>query len=486
MPVILNALTRPALVLCALVLVFSCRGKQDDGPQKTVREDPPKAAPAFIGDWQGVLKTPVAKLPLIIHITHDESGYGAMLDSPAQNAFGIAGDTPLWRGDEKTPVLVLPFAALKARLALHMDGPDALAGTFHQGLDFNIRLTRIKDSDMAEALIKTKTARPQTPRPPFAYKSTAVTFSSADGTPLAGTLVLPGAPFGPPFAAVVMITGSGAQDRDETILRHKPFAVLADALAKKGIASLRVDDRGVGGSGGDFATSTEHDFAADARAAYGFLRSQVGIDPARIGYLGHSEGAQIAAMAAKNGAAPAFLVLIGGPAKPLGSVILDQISTFTPKGLARQTALETQNKIYALLRAGSEQKDLTKNVTALIVAAGASPEAASGQANVATAPWFMDALDRDPAALLRAYNGPVLALYGQKDTQVPPAIHAPLMRTALNLPASGRDVIVLDGLNHLLQPAKTGKPDEYNEIATTIDPAALARITNWVVAQTRP
>jgi pimeloyl-ACP methyl ester carboxylesterase len=283
---------------------------------------------------------------------------------------------------------------------------------------------------------------------------------------------------------VVMITGSGPQDRDETILGHKSFAVLANALARAGIATLRADDRGVAKSGGDFSIATEQDFAADARALRDFLKGRAQIDQSQVGYLGHSEGGIIAPMAASGADDVAFLVLIAGPAKPLGAVIVDQIKTFSPNTAALPAALAAQKKIYTALRSGKDHDALIADLKAIIMKSGASEDVAKTQAEIAASPWMRDALDRDPAALIKAVSVPVLALYGSLDSQVPPTKHADLMRAALSGKPPYSQVVELKGLNHLLQPAKTGLPSEYGDIETTMDPEAITLITHWIKTQT--
>lgn len=258
-------------------------------------------------------------------------------------------------------------------------------------------------------------ARPQEPKPPYPYRAEDVTYPSAKIT-LAGTLTLPDGPG--PFPAVLMITGSGQQDRDETTAGHKPFLVLADALTRAGIAVLRVDDRGVGGSGGDLAesdtaassdTASAYDgLAADALAGVVYLTGRAEVDPRKVGLFGHSEGGCLAPLVAQRaGGAVAFVAMMAGPA--------------VPGALAAY----------------------------------------------------------DPAPALSALAVPVLAFYGDKDLQVPPSQNEPAMRRLL---AGKPDVTIrtFAGLNHLMQPATTGAPDEYGAIETTIAPEVLDLVTDWM------
>jgi uncharacterized protein len=440
-------------------------------PEKINAKTPASAA-EFIGDWGGNLKTPMGKLALVLHVHENDGVLSSTLDSPDQNAFGIKAEST----GVEAGALVVKIPSLKARLNLHVQDENTLAGKFHQGIGFDLTLTRQATGQKA-----VKKLRPQTPTPPFPYDTQDVSMQSNDGTRLAGTLVLPKGDG--PFAAVVMISGSGPQDRDETLMGHKPFLVLADALARAGIASLRADDRGVAKSEGDFATATEQDFAKDAMALRAFLLNQPAIDQNHVGYLGHSEGGIIAPMAANGADDIAFLVLVAGPSMPLGEIILEQIKTFTPDKRAQKAALEAQEKIYAALRSDLTDEALQSHIKAILLAAGTPADTASLQAKAAATPWMRDALDRNAKTLIARLPIPVLAIYGSLDTQVPAAIHAPLMSDALRGKNPQSKVVVLTGLNHLMQPAKTGMPDEYGDIETTLDPKALSLITDWITAQ---
>jgi uncharacterized protein len=458
-----------ALFSTLLFGLIACSPKTQ--PEKINTKTPASAAD-FIGDWGGVLKIPVGKLALVLHVHENDGVLSSTLDSPDQNAFGIKADSTGIEGD----ALVVKISALKVRMVLRAQGQNTLAGKFHQGVGLALTLTRQSPGQKPA-----KKLRPQTPVPPLPYDAQDVSVQSGDGTMLGGTLVLPKGDG--PFAAVVMISGSGPQDRDEAIMGHKPFLVLADALARAGIASLRADDRGVAKSEGDFTRATEQDFTKDAMALRAFLLNLPAIDPNHVGYLGHSEGGIIAPMAANGADDIAFLVLVAGPSMPLGEIILEQIKTFTPDKRAQKAALEAQKKIYAALRNDLTDEALQTRVKAIIIAAGASAEAAQMQAKTAASPWMRDALDRDAKTLIERLSIPVLALYGSLDTQVPAAIHAPLMSDALRGKNPQSKVVVLTGLNHLMQPAKTGMPDEYGDIETTMDPKALTLITDWIKAQ---
>jgi uncharacterized protein len=346
-------------------------------------------------------------------------------------------------------------------------------------------------------------ARPQTPLPPFPYDARDVTYKSKDGTTLTGTLTLPKAAGKHP--AVLLITGTGAQDRDETLFDHKPFLVLADHLTRAGIAVLRVDDRGVGGSTGNTGTASLDDKVDDALAGATFLASQPDIDPALIGLIGHSEGGTIAPLAAVRAAPPApklaFLVLLAGTGVPGREIMSSQMEAILrasgapPEVIAK--SLAGQKKILDAVMAGADEPTLRKLVTeqldASLATASEAERAAvtpamkktmvdSGTAQVAS-PAARSFVLSDPGPTLAKLVTPVLALGGSLDLQVPAESNLGAMRAAFAR-AKNPDATaeVLPGLNHLFQPATKGTPDEYGTIETTFDPAALDKISTWVRA----
>lgn len=239
----------------------------------------------FVGYWKGE----VMNLPIVFHITNHNGQYSATLSSPSQGAVDIACDKTLISADS----ISIEIASLGIRYdgVMQADG-KAITGTFVQGMALKLTLTPATAQDAA-------IVRPQDPKPPFFYNTREVTFANGDIT-LAATLTTPSPIFSPTSPAVVLVTGSGAQNRDEEIMGHRPFAVIADYLTRAGIAVLRYDDRGIGGSSQGKATDTTLDFASDAMAAVNFLKSQPDINPAAVGVLGHSEGGSIALIAAAS------------------------------------------------------------------------------------------------------------------------------------------------------------------------------------------
>lgn len=249
----------------------------------------------LVGRWEGALRVGEASLPLVIRVTEGADGLAAVMDSPAQGA----RDIPISGLGEAGGVVRFAIPSVNGRFEGNRsaDGTTWTGAWSQGGASLPLILTRVaQTAAVAAPTVAAAPERPQTPVPPFPYVAQDVTFANPGaGITLAGTLTLPQGTG--PFPAVVLITGSGEQDRDETIQGHKPFAVWADALTRRGVAVLRYDDRGVGGSGGGSMEETTADFATDARAAMEFLRGRPEIDPARIGLMGHSEGSNAALIA---------------------------------------------------------------------------------------------------------------------------------------------------------------------------------------------
>jgi pimeloyl-ACP methyl ester carboxylesterase len=333
--------------------------------------------------------------------------------------------------------------------------------------------------------------RPQEPKPPFPYDEEEVSYSNG-GITLAGTLTLPSE--GGPFPAAILITGSGPQNRNEELLGHKPFLVLADHLTRAGIAVLRVDDRGVGGSSGSNSESTTMDFATDVQAGLRFLAGRDEIDPARMGLIGHSEGGVVAPMAAVGSEDVAFVVMMAGTGVTGREVLAHQNRLIARAGGASEAAIDgivaELDKTIDLVIAGANGEALAEQVGELLVAQGASLAGEEREAAITTtveqltSPWFQAFFTLDPRDALRRLETPVLVINGSKDLQVDPEQNIPEIRKALV--ESGNDDVtidVLEGLNHLFQQAETGAPGEYFSIEETINPVALERISEWITVR---
>jgi hypothetical protein len=292
---------------------------------------------------------------------------------------------------------------------------------------------------------------------------------------------------------VALIAGSGAHDRDETIFGHKPFAVLADALTRRGVAVLRYDKRGVGASTGDYAAATSADFADDAQAAVAFLAARPDIAARHIGLIGHSEGGLVAPIVAGRDRRVAFIVLMAGPGVDGASLLeaqqrrIDEVMGLGGERLADASAEEARmiDTVRGAADTATAAAQLKAEADAAADRAGVPRGLAEAEAAQLTTPWFRAFLTYDPAPALRRLRIPVLALVGSKDVQVPPDQNLPALRAAL---AGDRRATVeeMPGLNHLFQPATTGAPGEYAAIPTTLAPAALDTITGWVLRTTAP
>ena len=441
---------------------------------------PPVVAPAqaeaadLVGRWEGALNVGGTSLPLVIRVEADGQVF---MDSPAQNAHGI----PVTELSETGGVVrfTVPVAHGRFEGARSADG-QTWTGAWSQGAaSMPLILTRA-----ATGAEPAGPARPQTPVPPFPYAAEDVTFrNEGAGITLAGTLTVPiGAG---PFPAVVLLTGSGAQDRDETVFDHKPFAVWADALTRRGIAVLRYDDRGVGGSGGGGLDETVDDFATDAVTAVAWLRGRSDIDPARIGLMGHSEGGLVAPLAVQQGAPAAFVVLLAGPAVTGADIIVEQVARIaTAAGVTPEQVAEARGRQATFMAAVVNNKDdgaaAASALEGALRDAGRSPEESRGSVVMMSSPAYRFFASYDPAPALAGLNMPLLAVYGGKDVQVP----ADQNSEALSRIRPDAEVVVLPGLNHLMQTSGTGLPGEYGTITETLALAALTTVGDWIVRVT--
>ena len=484
---------RSEITMGTLATIFLLSAAAAGGPVAPASDRPPEL-------WEGKLALPGGVgLRLVIRVTRAVSGTTAVMDSPDQGALGIPIDAISFDGG------ALKFTSSKVGGSysgqLNAAGNEA-TGQFTQ-LGANLPLTLKKTAKESQL------SRPQTPLPPFPYRAEEVAYDNpaANGgvkrpdlkVRLAGTLLLPqGAG---PFPAVLLITGSGPQDRDESLLGHKPFWVLADALARRGIAVLRVDDRGVGASTGDFSTATSEDFADDVMAGLAFLRSRKELDAKRLGLVGHSEGGLIAPLVATR-TEVAFLVLLSAPGVPGDEIILTQGDL-----LARAQGMpaaevdrrhKSQRRLFDLVKQEKDLDVLAQKARPLLEASlDGLPEAekkalgdrskrVDGLLVQLTSPWLRYFVTYDPRAALSKVRCPVLALGGEKDLQVPAKQNLAAIAAALK---AGKNpdftTRALPGLNHLFQTAKTGAPTEYASIEETMSPSVLKLVGDWILAHAR-
>lgn len=464
---------------------------------RPVGEDP--VPPPAEEVWAGTLNAIVQKLELQFRITRDAGGLRtAWMDSVTQQVGGFRGDLGI-KGDTWT--IEVPAVRGRFEGTLSDDG-KTLEGSWSQsGVSLPLSLARGEDQPPPPPPAKN---RPQTPQPPFPYRSEIVTFRNAgQDVTFAGTLTLPAGDG--PFPAVVLLTGSGPQDRDETLFEHKPFAVIADFLSRRGIAVLRFDDRGVGGSTAGPPDATSEDLASDAVAGWEFLAGRDEIDLRRIGFVGHSEGAMLAAMAAARKPEVACIVMLAGAGVDGRQVLLSQgrrvleAEGLMSPGLASPERIERQQVLQEVLMA--TVKDAPPGASAETMAAeaakrlreklpgGAPPGedldalAEAGIARLST-PWFRFFLEYDPTEAVRQLECPVLALVGSNDVQVDAATNLPPLREAVAAAGNPASVVEeLPGLNHLFQTATTGAVSEYDTIEETIAPQVLERMAAWLAEQ---
>ncbi len=450
------------------------------GTIKTAQDKPVK--PSDIdGAWLGTLDVGATKLRIVFHIVNTEHGLMATMDSPDQGAKGLPVTAITRNGSSLKLEMKVLVAVFEGNIS-----PDlkTMTGTFTQnGASFPLLLSRVKD------LTQLERPRPQNPKKPYPYKEEEVAYNNkVQGIHLGATLTVPQGTG--PFPAVVLITGSGPQDRDESLLGHRPFLVLADYLTRKGIAVLRADDRGVGQSSGNFAAATTADFATDTEAGLAYLKTRPEVNPHKLGLIGHSEGGVIAPMVAARNPDVAFIVMMAGTGVRGDQVLPAQIAAILEAdGKSPEEAEKRAAEEHQLLQLAEHEKDntvLEKKMRELSTTK-ISDTRMEAQIKQLRSPWVQHFLEYDPATALRKVKCPVLAINGGKDRQVLPEQNLPAIRNALAAGGNTHfEVEELPGLNHLFQTAKTGSPSEYAGIEETISPVALEKISNWILGICTP
>jgi alpha/beta superfamily hydrolase len=436
------------------------------------------------GSWAGKVSVQGLKLTLVVNIA--DSAW--TLDSPDQNTIGIKIDSNSIQ-DGKVYFLSTRIGAEFKGVLKEVDGVQQIDGEFNQmGQKFPLVLLKQK-----EAYQKPK--RPQEPEAPFPYKSKEVKFKSVTSSgkeiEMAGVLTYPKK--GKPKAAVVLVSGSGPQDRNEELMGHKPFAVIADYLTRQGIAVLRYDDRGVGESEGDFAKATSFDFADDAEAAHNFLTKK--FKKAKVGVVGHSEGGLIAPIVASRNQDLDFIVLLAGPGTKMDHLLLRQSAIVMELNgsdsleIAQEIALTTQ--LFDLVKSEKSDSEIRTAISTLIDQVykerpdsfeGAEPAVIKMRINNQMLnPWFRAILKVDPSAYLTKVNCPVMAVNGLKDCQVPGAENLEAIRKHLST-ANNSTVLIkaYPNKNHLFQTCETGAIDEYSRIEETFSEEVLKDMVNWI------
>ncbi len=444
--------------------------------------DPP-AKKGIEGLWYGVLKLGAIELRLGFQIGKKDDKLTATLHSVDQGDVKVPMDSAEFADGKLT--LKLGKAKMTYTATLQDDG-NTLTGELDQGAKLKLTLNR---TDKAPT-----NNRPQTPKKPYPYDEEQVAFdSAAKGVKLAGTLTKPKGDG--PFPVAVLISGSGPQDRDESLLGHKPFLVLADHLTRKGIAVLRYDDRGVGKSTGKFETATSKDFAEDAAGAVAFLKARK--DIGTVGLMGHSEGGLIAPMVAAANKEVGFIVLLAGPGLPGDEIVLAQGELIALAMGEKKDAVAKQVKLVRqvidLAKAGAKPKEIEDAVLAAAKDATGdekkefeeNKELILAKTKAMATDWFRFFLTHDPRPVLGKVTCPILAINGEFDLQVPCKSNLEAVEKAARA-GGNKDVTAteLKGLNHLFQTTTTGLPSEYGTIEETFAPAALDAVSEWVLKRT--
>lgn len=482
---------RRLFCLLAVVLCLASTNSlwaQGAPPAKVATED--KKHP-IAGIWEGSLTAGAFKLRMSFHlVTKADGSLSGTVDVIDQGA----KDIPLSKVTLEEGTLKIDMAAMRASFEGKLSADkQTVEGHFKQ-LQANLPLN-LKKVEKATTL-----NRPQTPKGPFPYNSEDVEYTNAKTkNTLAGTLTLPKGDG--PFPVVLLISGSGAQDRDETIFEHKPFFVIADHLTRSGIAVLRVDDRGYGKSKGDFATATTLDFADDADAGVAYLKTRKEIDPKRIGLCGHSEGGVVAPIVAARNSDVNFIILLAGTGITGKEILhLQSRAAAVAAGASKEQAEKSGKFTDAMVEVLLAEKDPAKLDKAVdkkldeyianlndsekkeLEQAGGRP-ALVRQTKVMINPWMRTFIELDPRVALRKVTCSVLAINGEKDVQVD--CEANLTEIEKALKESGNSKFKTKkyaGLNHLFQksPTGTGNVREYSEIETTMEAEVLKDLVEWI------
>lgn len=424
------------------------------------------------GYWSGKLNLGPTELELGFDIKAAENGFAATLDVPAQGANDLPVDETTFHANR----LEMTMSAMGASYSGELKG-NVIEGEFSQrGMTFPLNLEKSEK--------EAQQVRPQDPQPPFNYRAEEVTFTNKkEGNTLAGTLTIPAGEG--PFPAMVLVSGSGQQNRDEELMNHRPFWVIADYCARHGVAVLRYDDRGMGGSGGEVESATSLDFSYDAEAAFDFLRNRKEINASRIGILGHSEGGIINFMVAARRPEVAFLVSLAGPAVNGVEVLKEQqAAILRAQGMSEEMVQFSGNanaQMLDIIEASSDREEADTLLLQLLKGWGYNEELTEQTVGQMASPWMYYFLKYDPTEAIVKTNCPALLLNGSKDLQVLASQNLPAYEKIIA--EHGKTNLTLrelPDLNHLFQHCETGSPNEYFTIEETISPEVLERIVEFV------
>jgi uncharacterized protein len=440
---------------------------------------------AVAGSWLGKINTGAIELRIIFNLSVEgKDSLVATLDSPDQGAKGIKLGPVTYDGES----IKISAGAMLAEYNGTLKNDTLFEGTWKQaGKTLPLNISKLRTAFTLK--------RPQEPAPPFPYRSEEVTFTNEKfNIKLAGTFTIPSGKG--PFPAVIMITGSGAQNRNEELMGHKPFLVIADYLSRNGIAVLRYDDRGVGKSQGNYATATSADLATDAEAAFVFLKNNPEIDPKAIGLAGHSEGGLIAPMVASSDINIGFIISLAGPGVSGEEIIIRQSADIMRASGSNEKeikeAADMNRKMYSILKKEPDNKKASEKMGAeykkslekkKITAEETEKEMTQFQAGIrqATTPWFRYFIVTNPSVYWKKVKCPVLALNGSLDLQVAADVNLPAIEKAVK--SSGNTLVrtvKMQGLNHLFQHCKSGMPSEYGNIEETFSPEVLKIMADWI------
>lgn len=443
------------------------------------------------GQWNGELKVQGIQLRLVFTITQTGNSLSATMDSPDQGAKEI----PTTATNFENSVLKITIDNLKIEYEGILGKDDVIIGTFKQGgQSFPMNLSK-------KEIEKKKQIRPQEPLKPYPYYSEDISFENKKaGISLSGTLTLPKK--GGVFPVVILISGSGPQDRNEEIVGHKPFLVLSDFLTKNGIAVLRYDDRGTALSKGEFTTATTVDFATDVEAGIDYLKTRKEIDKNKMGLIGHSEGGVIAPLVASKSKDVAFIVLLAGTGIQGDKLLLLQQKLIGKvSGISDEDLIKNEiayRKAFEIVNKSKTLKQLNIDLTNFFIQSlKENPNTQKPkeipvedfvklQVQQIASPWMQYFIKYNPAFALEKVTCPVLAINGAKDLQVPPKENLEAIEKALIKGKNNKITIKeLANLNHLFQECKTGSPEEYGAIEQTFAPIALTEIVQWILAVTK-